>query len=135
MSGPPPWSGEPPLPFNLPAFQKVADTGLQGYTLINGTGPILTWQTPNDGLMHVCQIMGMIRVTSAETGGQIQSNGTSPDGSPFVQFTSDAGGHPIGHFEMSAMYIALAPNTLYTMAQSTALTAGAAVCWAQIWGA
>ena len=118
------------------AFQQVASTGLAGFALQNGTPNILTWAAPNDGQMHSLFILGMLRVTSAETGGAIASNGISPDGSTFVGFTNDAGGHAsAGHFELAALYVVVGPGSTFTLAQTSALTAGAAVLWAQIWAA
>lgn len=121
---------------NNPAtLVPVASTPVAGYTLINGTSTILTWTAPNDGKNHLAEVFYQLSVTSAETGGAIQSSYTAPDGNLGVS-TALAGGSGTGRFTPNGpqMFI-LGPGQAININQSSALTAGAAVLWVTILGA
>ena len=112
----------------------AAATPVAGYTLVNGTGNILTWTAPNDGLLHQVTVAASLSVTSNQTGGQVTFTYTFPDSNSHVP-TVFAGGAAIGGFVTNAvMYMVKAGSTV-TLAQSSALTGGAAVLWAQLWAA
>jgi hypothetical protein len=110
---------------------QLATTGLTGYAKINGTGNILTWTAPNDGNMHRVLLLINQHVTSGETGGQLQYSSYFPDDTqgnlPF------AGGYGVGYgtFTYSSLVY---PGTTFVLSQHTALTAGAATVWAELWG-
>ena len=135
-TGPYPLPGLPlPPPAGYGNWQLLATTGIGGFALQDATPTILSWTAPSDGNMHRILTLGLLRVTSAETGGEIQSNGTSPDGSAFTGFTNDAGSHgSSGHYTLDIFPVLIAPGTTYYTVQTSALTAGAAVLWAEIWG-
>lgn len=118
-------------------ISRVRTTGPAGYTLINGTGTILSWTVPNDGKLHACMLMGEQVTTSAETGGQVQVSFTAPDGSTqtFTIFSGGSGAGWISCGGSSWQNFSVAPGGTITLAQSTALTAGAAKLWAEIWAA
>jgi hypothetical protein len=115
------------------ARQKVADTGLAGFALQNGTPNIISWTAPNDGQVHSVEVIESIRVTNAETGGATQEAYTPPDGNPITK-ASDAGGHGVGTFTQRFTLL-MAPNTTFTHQQSSALSLGAAIAWVQLWAA
>jgi hypothetical protein len=125
-----------PFP-GIPQLVRQAAIPLAGYTLINGTGDIAggSWTAPNDGLVHEFLILASLHVTTAETGGQIVVNYTMPDGT-VVSGASQvvAGGHAAGTFQGEANS-QVAPGTTVTLHQQAALTVGAAVFWASIYGA
>jgi hypothetical protein len=110
-----------------------ASTGAAGYALVNGTGNIVTWTTLNDGAIHRFIILGGTSISSAETGGVIAVSFNYPDGSSST-FTLDPGGHASGHAAFAACLAVCQANTVVTVKQTSALTAGAAVSWAEIWG-
>ena len=112
-----------------------ATTGTTGYTLVNGTGNIITWTTPNDGALHRFLIVAGMHVTSTETGGQITASYTLPDGTAATH-TMFAAGLTTGDQLLSGVQFMLTveANTAVTVKQATALTGGAAIMWAEIWG-
>ncbi len=126
-------AGSPLLPAWVPALNLQAATPLAGYQLINGTGTIISWTTPNDGQLHRVLLLYNQHVTSGETGGQIQITTTTPDSGTHA-YTIENGGSGTGFSQGSNTAYLVAPNTAVTVAQSSALTAGAAVFWAEIWG-
>ncbi len=126
------------LPFAVaPNAGLLASTyqanGLAGFPLQNGTPTILTWTAPADGQYHRVWLIGGIHVTSAETGGQVTLTIPHPDGSSAAPVVFGAGqgtGSAGGAFNGSIV----GPGQTVTLAQSSALTAGAAVVWAELWG-
>ncbi len=114
-------------------FALLASTGAGGYTLGAAAGTILSWTAPDDGNMHVVLVMATLHVTSAETGGALDAAFTTPDGgtagaNQFLGQNLAAGFHPANQ-----SYIIEAGST-FTLSQGTALTAGAAVLWAELRG-
>jgi hypothetical protein len=117
-----------------PAAQKLlASTPVAGYTLVNGTGTIFSWTAPNDGALHRVTIAINQIVTSIETGGATGlTNLTSPNGavhSPGL----NAGGAGAGLTQLTSSFFVQAGTTV-TFAQTSALTGGAAILWADLWG-
>ena len=125
-------TGFTPFPPGPPIAQPVT-SAIAGYTLVNGTGNILTYAVPNDGLVHTVMISTMMNVSVAETGGQIQTAFTAPDNSAQTQQNHAAGlGTGIAR---TNMVLLCRPGTTVTLSQNTALTVGAAVLWGSIWTA
>lgn len=122
-------------PFTTP-LGLVGSTGAAGYTLVNGTGliPGLSYQAPSDGQPHYVIMAGEIVVSVAETGGGIQANFTPPTGGP-TTLQMAGGGLAVGARAFSNTVLMVAPGSLTTIAQSAALTAGAAVLFAGLWAA
>ncbi len=112
----------------------LATTGASGYTLVNGTGNIITWTAPNDGALHRVQLIYSLHVSSGETGGQLSVTCTFPDASAqtFANAIS-AGGASTGGFPGQNTYF-IEANTTFTVKQNSALSGGAAVLWAELWG-
>jgi hypothetical protein len=112
---------------------KVAATANAGYTLINGTGSILTWTAPNDGNNHRVMVAGGIYVSTTEVGGTVVLNITLPNSvavSPSVFAANQgAGYHAQGNYGVHLV----APGSTVTLQQSAALTGGAAVVFAELW--
>jgi hypothetical protein len=111
---------------------KLAATPAAGYALQNGTGPILTWTAPNDGNLHAAQINLVLIVTSAETGGQVTISFTV--GGQAKANTVAAAGGGIGVFPENPYTFTCDPGTTVTLAQASALTAGAASIYAALLG-
>jgi hypothetical protein len=119
----------------------AAATTTAGYTLVNATGTILTWTAPNDGKLHRAKLFYTEHVSSGKTGGGITfgslsgaGNGTlTPDGAAGWQ-TVMGGGESAGArgSENVTELIVGAGNTIF-LYQNSALSAGAAVAWAEIW--
>lgn len=120
---------------NLGGMRQMASTGAAGYTLVNATGNILTYTTPNDGQMHRVMVVGEVKVTSAQTGGAIGLTFTYPDGSTSPTASINAGGSGAGYHGLSNVTFDVAPNTTVTLQQTSAQSAGAAVSWFELWGA
>jgi hypothetical protein len=116
----------------LPAL--VATTGVGGFALQNATPTILSWTTPNDGNMHRYTVFGVLYVTSAQTGGVIQSESALPSGAATLFRTVVAGANADGEYPFNSACITTGPNQTVTLQQTSAQTAGAATLWAEIWG-
>jgi hypothetical protein len=121
-----------PFPPGPPVAQPVT-SATAGYTLINGTGNILVYNVPNDGLVHTVNVATNMNVASLETGGQIQVLFTTPDGTAQT-FQQHAAGLAAGLARTNSACLCK-PGTTVTLQQSTALTAGAAVLWGSMWSA
>lgn len=117
----------------VPAMNLLASTGAAGYTLVNGTGTILSWTAPADGNMHRVLLMYSQHVTSAETGGLIQLATVTPDGGAH-SYTVQGGGSGTGFSQGSQTTYMVQSGSTVTLSQTSALTLGAAVFWAEIWG-
>ena len=118
----------------LHGFTLKATTGVSGYVLQNATPVVLSWTAPNDGQLHRAMVITSMDVTSAQTGGAIGAEVTLPDGtSGFPGLVQ--GGQGVG-FNYTAFPIIyhVGPGTTVTVSQTTAMTAGAAKLWAEIWG-
>ena len=122
---------------NIGGMVKQAATAAAGYTLVNGTGTVISWTVPNDGALHAAVIPVSLVVTTGETGGQILLNYTTPDGTARTTNYVSAGLAAGFYGPSSAQFQTLlcAPGSTVSLTQNTALTAGAAKLWAQIWGA
>lgn len=115
-------------------FTLQQTTGLTGYALVNGTGNIVTWTAPNDGNMHRVFVLVEQHVTNTETGGAIGLATTAPDNTSHTFTpTGFSGGSGVSYasFAQSALVY---PGTAVTLEQTSALTGGACVLWAEIWG-
>jgi hypothetical protein len=116
------------------ALALQAATPVAGYTLVNGTGTIIAWTTPNDGQQHRFIVCASLDVTILEVGGAIQVAYTVPNGGAAAHtiFAAASGTgiyNPAGPFT-----IVCEANTTVMVEQTSALTAGAAIVWAEIWG-
>lgn len=121
------------VPAWLLALQQQAATANAGYTLINGTGTIISWTTPNDGNNHRFMVVGELVVTSNQTGGAILLSFTSPD-VVARQRTLYAGGLTAALQVLPVTTFIAAPNTSVIINQNSAQTVGASVLWVEIWG-
>lgn len=113
----------------------AVSTAVAGYTLVNGTGTVLAWTAPADGLLHRFTVMANMHVTSAETSGQGQVTiaFTLPDGFATTHTLFNAGAGTGDNGQASVFTRVVQAGSTVTIAQATALTAGAAVMWAEIW--
>jgi hypothetical protein len=111
-----------------------AATPVSGFALVNGTPNILTWAAPNDGKLHRVMIFATLQVTSAETGGVVEITYFNPGGN----FDSDgvfSGNLGNGPYPLSNVFpLTIQAGSAFSIKQSSALTAGAATLWAEIWG-
>lgn len=115
------------------AFSLQATTGPNGFTLQNATPSVMSWTAPNDGKLHHYFITGMVKVTVLETGGLLNLHTGQIGASNVPWFTIDAGGSGVHNGPFS--YIgSLDPGSTITVMQDSALTAGAAVLYCEIWG-
>jgi hypothetical protein len=115
-----------------PGMALQAATAAAGYALVNGTGNVITWTVPNDGLVHRVIAIATLHVATAETGGQISLSVTVPDGTagaPQIQASGQGTGVKIA----IAAAIVQAGSTV-AVTQATALTSGAATLFTELWG-
>jgi hypothetical protein len=119
-----------------PALILQAATPLAGFPLVNGTPNIVTWTAPNDGKLHRVLPALTMDVISAMTGGIITALFTLPDGttagSDLIQPQAATGFNY--SFSLAYFPMPIAPGSMFTIGQSSALTSGQATVWAEIWG-
>lgn len=115
----------------LPVFTLAATTGLAGTALIGGTQVIATATTPNDGLMHNVRFVLSLQVTTVEVGGMITTGFTDPQSNAH-SFTAIAGAQAVS-LQTTTVERLVAPNTVVSVNQGSALTSGASVLNADIW--
>jgi hypothetical protein len=109
----------------------VAATAVGGYTLVNGTGTILTWTAPSDGKLHRVMIFATLSVGTTEVGGTLQSKIFAPDGnSVFTSVFAAAQAAGVHVNNVGAIAEAGQPVTVQ---QTSALTSGASTLWVEIW--
>lgn len=121
----------PETPGAQALLSKVAESKAQA--LINGTQTFLTYTTPNDGQSHLVIVSMLLNVTSAETGGAITVTMSNAAFQANVTASQSAGG-VAASTGGNAISQVVPGNTTVTLAQTSALTAGAAsVLAAQIW--
>lgn len=123
-----------PAPSSIVTPPLVATTGPAGFALQNATPNILTWTAPNDGSLHRVTVILTQTVTSNETGGSIRISYNDPLGNA-GSITPFPGGSTAGTLPNSAgpAPLIVGANTQVVLKQFTALTAGAAVLWAELW--
>jgi hypothetical protein len=117
-----------------PALNQVATTGLTGYALINGTGNItgLSWTAPNDGALHRVMLVGAVVASGSPAGGAIVVSSTDPsDTARAAQaaFSAPSSGY---NFPTEGFYL-IYPNTTFQVKQNSALTAGSATLYCDLW--
>lgn len=116
----------------------LATTDDSGFALQNGTPTILSWTAPDDGQLHRVTLYAVLNVTSTETGGQIQLDWYGPwSGSAAYQlniFNAEESATTHGSPPTISQNLLIGPGTTVSLVQSSALTAGAATVYAEIWG-
>lgn len=123
-------SGTYPNP-TVNSLTPTARTSTAGFALQNGTPNVLTFNTPNDGNMHEYGVAATLNVTTLEVGGQVSLNWTA--GGHAYSVVAFASALAVGNYTFSQPIIA-DPNTAVTIAQTAALTSGAANAFAAISG-
>jgi len=119
-----------------PTPSVQASTGSSGYALVNGTGNIASYTTPNDGNPHQIQVVCMKVISSGETGGQIQVAFTDPGGTPRNATIFNGGGSAGFQVTTNASNCLLfaEANTTVTLKQSSALSGGASTLYCNLIG-
>lgn len=125
-------TGTPGAATPQPGFQ-AATAFPGGFTLQNATPSIISWTAPNDGQMHRFTIYGSLFASAAMTGGAVSVTYTDPGGN-LNTTTVWGGSFGVGAQAPTSKEILCKAGTTVTLTQSSALTAGAAVVWAEIWG-
>lgn len=119
-----------------PVLGLLATTGVAGFALQNATPAILTWTAPADGNLHRVLVFANGDVTVATTGGAVGIALTLPDGTA-VANSILAGTQGVSHLNISgagnATFFVKAGTTV-TLSQTSAMTAGAEVVYAELWG-
>jgi hypothetical protein len=113
----------------------LATTGAAGFAKQNGTPNILSWTAPNDGQLHRVQLLYTKNVTSSETGGAAAVSFVNPSQAAVANV--DAGNQAAGWTPgapAGGVTFMMQPGQTITLAQTTALTAGASKVYAELWG-
>ena len=114
-----------------------AQTAEAGFALQNATPNIITWAVPNDGNLHFAELFAILHVTSGETGGQLVISVVIPDGTTYSKsaFGANQSAAVYTPFDFSCPQLfTVEPGSTVTFKQNSALTGGAALVWAGIWG-
>lgn len=118
------------------SLAAVASTGNGGHALVNGTGTILSYTTPDDGALHPVVVTSAFRVDAGTVGGVVRVNigdttavvelagGLSNPGPAVWRANDPADG--------SGASFSLPANTLVTVTQDGAVTAGAVTAYIEI---
>lgn len=111
---------------------SVASTGNAGYTLINGTGTILSYTTPNDGALHPVVVTFAAHLAGA-SGGDTNFNigGTSVQALMGSQLGA-AGWFTAVGVGGGDVVMSLPANTAVTITQDQPLGAGSGILYIQI---
>lgn len=113
---------------------RVATTTSSGYNLINGTGTILSYTTPQDGRLHLVTVAATKVVSTAETGGACTIAFATAAAVTVFAGTKAVGTYPSPDAaESQTNTFIIQPGQTIALAQSTALTAGASTVYAEIW--
>ena len=112
----------------------LATTGNTGYTLINGTGNAVSWQAPNDGAMHRVLVFATLHVSTAQTAGAIEATLTLPDGTSNSKSMFAGGLTSNEYYSSGPAVFLIEANTSLSVFQNSAMTGGAAVLFAELWG-
>jgi hypothetical protein len=118
--------------FGVPPLQQQAAVGDAGFALQNATPTIISWTAPNDGHKHRWLILCTINVTSAETGGIVVASFTLAGVLSQPQLT--AGGSAAQIVNANYRGGLCDPGTTVSIIQQSALSAGAATLFGEIWG-
>lgn len=113
--------------------RRVATTGTGGYALTGSTGTILTYTAPSDGCLHWATFTAQLIVSSAETGGQVNLNVPGLGISIFAAGNATGTFHPLQNSVSGSESFLLRPGDTIAIQQATALTAGAAVLYADLY--
>lgn len=125
-------SGGVLTPAQYGGMRRVATTGANGFALVNGTSTILAWTAPSDGNIHSFSIFFRCIIAVNETGGHVGfSFGSTGLGVNLNGGGEGNGDHPN---ESGSAYVALSGETI-TISQLSALTAGSATVYCEIWAA
>jgi len=111
----------------------VATTGAAGYTMINGTGAILSWTAPADGNPHRVMVVGEMWVTVLEVGGLVQAQFELPDGSNAANGALFQTALAAGFHGPTNTLFMIQSGSTFTVQQASALTAGASKVYAELW--
>jgi hypothetical protein len=120
------------LPSWQPALVLQATTGTGGYALVNGTGNVISWTAPSDGALHRVMLFTTLHVTTTEVGGGISVTFNTPDGTSTTQTIYGAAQTSGVPGATTRVQLIEAGSTI-TISQTSALTSGASVLWAEIW--
>lgn len=111
---------------------SVASTGNAGYTLVNGTGTILSYTTPNDGALHPVVVTFAAHLAGAN-GGETNFNigGSAVQVLMASQFgvTGWFTTFGVGGFDV---VMSLPANTAVTITQDGSMTVGSGILYIQI---
>jgi hypothetical protein len=119
-----------------PIMGLLAATPVAGFPLVNGTPAIITWTAPNDGQLHRVLVVANADVTVITVGGAVGIGLTLPDGTVVANSIFPAT-QAVGHLNIGGAGNAtfpVKPGSTVTLSQTSALTSGAEVVWAELWG-
>jgi hypothetical protein len=110
-----------------------AITPAAGFALQDGTPAILSWTAPDDGQLHTIMQVAYVYASSEMTGGNINCSFYDPAGNAVTDPEFVTGGLMSGYSNWNSNVLLVAPGTVSAIGQGSALTGGAATCWAEIW--
>lgn len=122
----------------LPTLSGLGGLGLletttqTGTALNNTTQQFFQWTAPADGNLHRVMLHADLNITSVLTGGSIQLNYTSPANTSVIKSVSTQ--TAVGEYVLGPLSFLIKSGSTVTLAQSAAMSAGAAVLYAELWG-
>jgi hypothetical protein len=115
----------------------LAATPAAGFTLTNGTPVIVSWTAPSDGKLHRVAVFASQDVTVATTGGQVVGSFNLPDGTNVAKTMFAATQGTGQNFPAAAGFptqLNVEAGQTVSVFQNSAVTAGTAVVWVELWG-
>lgn len=122
-------SPQPPAPAAIGSSgQMMRVASVSNVALINGTQQLIQWTAPQDGQPHRAIVIVKVTITNATTGGQITSQVNAGGATQLLAATQAA-----AKFAPPSPGAVLDPGDTISVAQQTAVTAGAGTVSAEIW--
>lgn len=126
-------------PFGGEGLSKLAGTPeAAGFPLQDATPTVVSWTAPDDGNAHRVLMFAMLSVSSDLTGGGVNCEFYAPDGTQFNDgvFGTDLSAglySPINDDWFFEQFFVQAGSEVLIY-QYSAVTGGAAIIWAELWG-
>ena len=133
---------EPIAAVSINGLGLVASTGIDGYTLQNAEAGVISWLVPDDGNLHRVIVSAQLLIGNDETGGAISVGLCDPGGvghsllfiAPDQPALIPGVTYGASTWNNTSGILLVAPSSIVSVYQSSALIDGTATLWAEIWG-
>lgn len=117
-----------------PALVLQAATGVGGYPVQAVSQlSIISWTAPADGNLHRVLLMAGKQVTTLEVGGAVSLFVQSPGDGAAASYSVFAGTQAAGDYAGTALFLPVKAGSTVNFKQTSNLTSGASLVWAELW--